>query len=83
MFLCVENYILRVCFYSVLFLLLIIILFIFSCLEQVIFATFDPPEMRDGRLNFLTRSINLAALMRSGFVGGWLKISSVHGKKVA
>ena len=87
----------RVCFYSVLFLLLIIILFIYSCFQQVLFATFDPLETRDGvghycvvalnvkkgGLNFLTRSIKLGALMRSGFLGGWLKISSVHGKKEA
>ena len=39
---------LRVCFYSVLFLLLIILVFIFSSFEQVLFATFDPPDMRDG-----------------------------------
>ena len=35
-------------FYSVLFLLLIIILFIYLCFVLVLFATFDLPDTRDG-----------------------------------
>ena len=94
-FMCRKLYF--VCFYSVLFLLLTMILFIYSRFQQDLFATFDLPEMRDGvghycvvalnvkerRFEFLAHPINLAALMQSGFLGGWLKISSVHGKKEA
>lgn len=71
--------------------------FYFFYFQQVLFATFDPPETNDGvghycvvalnlkerRFEFLARWINLAALKQTGFLGGWLKISSVHGKKVA
>ena len=49
----------RVCFYSVLFLLLIIILFIFSCFEQILFATFDPPNMRDGVGHYCVVALNV------------------------
>ena len=48
-----------VCFYSVLFFLLIIILFIYSCFEQVLFATFDPPEMRDGVGHYCVVALNV------------------------
>ena len=49
----------RVCFYSVLFLLLIIILFIYSCFEHVLFATFDPPKMRDGVGHYCVVALNV------------------------
>ena len=48
-----------VCFYSVRFLLLIIILFIYSCFEQVLFATFDPPDMRDGVGHYCVVALNV------------------------
>ena len=59
-----SKIILCVCFYSVLFLLLIIILFIFSCFEQVLFATFDPTEMRDGVGHYCVIALNVK---ESGF----------------
>ena len=49
----------RVIFYSVLFLLLIIILFIFSCFKQVLFATFDPPDTRDGVGHYCVVALNV------------------------
>ena len=49
----------RVCFYSVLFLLLIIILFIYSCFQQVLFATFDPPDTRDGVGHYCVVALNV------------------------
>ena len=94
MFLCVFC---LFCFYSILFFLLIIILFIFSCFQQVLFATFDPPDTRDGVAHYCVVALNvkerlfefLDSLNKPGnpdavrFLGGWLKISSVHGKKGA
>ena len=46
-------------FYSVLFFLLIIILFIFSCFQQVLFATFDPPDTRDGVGHYCVVALNV------------------------
>ena len=87
----------RVCFYSVLFLLLIILLFIFSSFEQVLFATFDPPHMRDGvghycvvALNVKERRFEFLDSLNKPSSGDairvfrrMVKISSVHGKKEA
>lgn len=57
-FMCQKLYF--VClFYSVLFLLFIIILFIFLCFQQVLFATFDPPDMRDGVGHYCVVALNV------------------------
>ena len=49
----------RVCFYGVLFLLLIILLFIISSFEQVLFATFDPPDTRHGVGHYCVVALNV------------------------
>ena len=56
MFLCVFC---LFCFYSILFFLLIIILFIFSCFQQVLFATFDPPDTRHGVGHYCVVALNV------------------------
>ena len=86
-----------VCFYSVLFFLLIIILFIYSCFQQVLFATFDPPDTRDGVGHYCVVALNVKE-RRFEFLDSlnkpsspdavrvsrrMVKISSVHGKKEA
>ena len=56
-FMCRKLYF--VCFYSVLFLLLTMILFIYSRFQQDLFATFDLPEMRDGVGHYCVVALNV------------------------